>query len=205
MKTLIAIPCMSSLPREFSQSMDYLIKGENVSILYKPDSLIYDARNLISLTAIENNFDRVMWFDSDMVFQPETMQILHKDMDLYGYEMVSGLYVKRHFPVEPVIYEKLDEPQRTPDGHLAKQIVAYSEYPEDDLFPVAGCGFGCVMTSVPLLKAVWAGILTVSVGGRGHILLLQGKQTRVSDILRQLRYLRTRWYIRVYGGLAEER
>ena len=63
--------------------------------------------------------------------------------------------MKRHFPVEPVIYEKLDEPQRTPDGHLAKQIVAYSEYPEDDLFPVAGCGFGCVMTSVPLLKAVW--------------------------------------------------
>ena len=155
MKTLIAIPCMSTVPRQFSMSMDYLIKGENVSILYKPDSLIYDSRNLISLTAIEHEFDRVMWFDSDMVFQPDTLQILHKDMNEHGMDMVTGVYVKRRFPTEPVLYKKLEEPARMPDGHLAKQIVPYMDYPEDELFPVAGCGFGCVLTSTALLKKVW--------------------------------------------------
>lgn len=155
MKTLIAIPCMSTVPRQFSMSMDYLIKGENVSILYKPDSLIYDSRNLISLTAIEHDFDRVMWFDSDMVFQPDTLQILHKDMNEHGIDMVTGVYVKRRLPTEPVLYEKLEEPARMPDGHLAKQIVPYMNYPEDELFPVAGCGFGCVLTSTALLKKVW--------------------------------------------------
>ena len=155
MKTLIAVPCMGTVPQEFSMSMDYLIKGENVSILYKANSLVYDSRNLISLTAIENQFDRVMWFDSDMVFQPDTLQILHHDMDFWKCEMVTGIYVKRYFPTEPVIYETLEEPQRTPDGHLAKQITAFKDYPHDEVFQVRGCGFGCVLTSVKLLKEVW--------------------------------------------------
>ena len=155
MKTLIAIPCMSTVPWEFSKSMDYLVKGENVSILYKPDSLIYDARNIISLTAIENDFDRVMWFDSDIVFQPDTLQVLHQDMDELGCEMVTGLYFKRHLPTEPVLYERLEEPARTSDGLLAKQITAFTSYPVNDIFKVRGCGFGCVLVSTKLMKAVW--------------------------------------------------
>lgn len=156
MKTLIAIPCMSMIPWEFSKSMDYLIKGENVSILYKPNSLIYDARNLISLTAIENDFDRVMWFDSDILFQPDTLQILHHDMDFFKCGMVTGIYVKRHLPdVEPVIYQKLEEPERDESGRLVRQIEAFHDYPKDEVFPVRGCGFGCVLTSVPMLKDVW--------------------------------------------------
>ena len=155
MKTLIAIPCVNTLPVGFVQSLLYLKKGDDVSVLFKPDSLIYDARNLISLTAIENHFDRVLWLDSDMMFQPDMLEILHKDMDEHHCHMVTGLYVKRHAPVEPVIYQTLEEPKRTPDGHLAKQIIAYNHYPKHDLFQVAGCGFGCVLTSVQLLKEVW--------------------------------------------------
>lgn len=155
MKTLIAIPCMDTVPYQFAQSMLYLQKGDNISVLMKPNSLVYDSRNLISLTAIENHFDRVMWFDSDMVFQPDTMTRLHRDMDTLHSEMVTGLYVKRHTPVEPVIYSELVEPQRAPDGRLQKKITPYTDYPRNDVFPVAGCGFGCVMTSVKLLKHVW--------------------------------------------------
>ena len=155
MKTLIAIPCMSDTPYQFSQSMLYLNKGENVSVLYKPNSLVYDSRNLISLTAIDNKFDRVMWFDSDMVFNSDTLEDLHKDMDDLNCEMVTGLYFKRYFPTSPVIYKNIKEPARTPDGHLAKQIESYDDYPLHDIFPVSGCGFGCVLTSVKLLKEVW--------------------------------------------------
>lgn len=155
MKTLIAIPCVNTLPVGFVQSILYLKKGDDVSVLFKSDSLVYDARNLISLTAIENNFDRVMWFDSDMMFNPDTLEILHKDMDKYDVHMVTGLYVKRHTPVEPVIYKTLEEPKRMSDGHLAKQITPYTDYPKNDIFTVAGCGFGCVLTSVDLLKQVW--------------------------------------------------
>ena len=153
---MIAIPCMDSMPLGFVQSLIYLKKGDNVSVLFKPNSLIYDSRNLISLAAIENNFDRVMWFDSDVMFQPDTLEKLHKDMDsIEGCEMVTGLYVKRTIPVTPVIYDVLEEPTRQQDGTLAKNIAPYLDYPRNTLFPVAGCGMGCVLTSVKLLKEVW--------------------------------------------------
>jgi len=146
---------MNDLPYEFVLSLIYLNKGTDVSVLLKPNSLVYDSRNLISLTAIENNFDRVMWFDSDVVFNPDTLQILHKDMDDLNCDIVTGLYFKRYLPTTPVIYREIKEPQRDASGKLAKQITAYDNYPQNDIFPVAGCGFGCVLTSVKLLKEVW--------------------------------------------------
>lgn len=156
MKTLIAIPCMDTVPYQFTQSMLYLEKGQNIAVMMKPNSLIYDSRNLISLSAIENGFDRVMWFDSDMVFQPDTLKILHEDMDhIIDCEIVTGVYVKRKTPVEPVLYNELTEPVRQRDGTLVKNIKPYFDYPRNDVFPVKGCGFGCVLTSVKLLKEVW--------------------------------------------------
>jgi len=154
-KTLIAIPCVGTIPYEFSMALDYLIKGENVSILYKPNSLVYDSRNLISLTAIENKFDRVMWFDSDMVFNPDTLQTLHKDMDNLGCDVVTGLYVKRSLPTEPVLYDIIEEPVRNDKGVLERNIYPYMDYPKNAVFPVAGCGFGCVLTTTKILHDVW--------------------------------------------------
>ena len=69
MKTLIAIPCMNMVPVGFVQSILYLKKGEDVSVLMKPDSLIYDSRNLISLTAIET--ERGCIFGSGLPFSGE--------------------------------------------------------------------------------------------------------------------------------------
>ena len=36
-------------------------------------------------------------------------------------------------------------------------MVAYEPYPKDKIFEIAGSGFGCVMTSVSLLRACWDG------------------------------------------------
>ena len=151
MKTLIAIPCMDMLPVGFVQSLLYMHKGNNPTVYFKPNSLVYDSRNLISLYAIENGFDNVMWLDSDMLFPPDTLLKLHA----HDKDMVTGLYVKRHEPIAPVIYETLEEPTRHEDGKLTANIVPYMDYKEDYFFPVAGCGFGCVLTKTSLLKAVW--------------------------------------------------
>lgn len=167
MKTLIAIPCMDTIPVGFAQSLLHLEKGENVSVYFRPNSLVYDSRNIISLYAIENNFDMVMWFDSDMMFTPATMKMLQADMDgksrvgdtslndFEGCDMVTGLYFKRHGSALPVIYNELEEPVKDSDGKLRKRITEYVGYPKNTLFPVRGCGFGCVLTSTKLLKHVW--------------------------------------------------
>lgn len=155
MKTLIAIPCMDTLPVGFVQSLLYMHKGVNPTVYFKPNSLVYDSRNLLSLYAIENHFDNVLWLDSDMVFPSDTLITLEKDMALHHCDMVTGLYVKRHEPIAPVIYETLEKPTRQPNGRLTANIIPYMDYPENDVFPVAGCGFGCALTSTKLLKAVW--------------------------------------------------
>jgi len=156
MKTLIAVPCMDTVPWQFSQCIVYLAKGEGTTVLYKPNSLVYDSRNLISITAIQQEFDQVLWLDSDVMFPPDTLTALQSDMaGMKDVHMVSGLYVKRKHPTVPVIYDELDEPGIGSDGIPVKHIHEYVDFPRDDLFRVKGCGFGCVLTSVKLLKDVW--------------------------------------------------
>ena len=151
MKTLIAIPCMDTLPVGFVQSLIYMHKGDNPTIYLKPNTLIYDSRNLLSLYAIENGYDNVLWLDSDMLFPPDTLQRLESN----NVDMVTGLYVRRHEPVVPVIYDTIEEPMRNPDGKLTKNVSPYTNYPRNSFFPIDGCGFGCVLTSVKLLRDVW--------------------------------------------------
>ena len=151
MKTLIAIPCMDTLPVDFVKSLLYMNKGDNPTVYFKPNSLVYDSRNLLSLYAIENGFDNVLWLDSDMMFPPNILTRL----EAYGMDMVTGLYVKRHEPVHPVLYDELEEPQRDDTGRLVGNIHPYLNYPKNSFFPVKGCGFGCVLTSTKLLKEVW--------------------------------------------------
>ena len=151
MKTLIAVPCMDMLPVGFVQSLLYMHKGDAPTVYLKPNSLVYDSRNLLSLYAIENKFDNVLWLDSDMMFPPNTLTNLLR----HNEDMVSGLYVKRHDPNDPVLYEVIEEPKRNETtGYLEKDIRTYGDYPRDAFFPVAGCGFGCVMMRASILQPI---------------------------------------------------
>lgn len=167
MKTLIGIPCMDTVPTGFMLSLLHLVKGSDVSVYAPMNSLVYDSRNLICLNAIENNYDRVMWFDSDMMFTPATMQMLHADLDgkssmgddsltdFHGCDMVTGLYFQRRPPYLPVIFDQIDEPAENADGQIVARVHKHETFPHNTLFPVSGCGMGCCMTSVKLLKDVW--------------------------------------------------
>lgn len=165
MKTLIAVPCMDMMPTGFVQSLLYLEKGENVSVNFRANSLVYDSRNILSLTAIEQGFDRVMWIDSDMMFTKDAMKILSADMDGRDWktgdiidrpkDFVTGVYCKRRPPYTPVMYNELDEPTTGPDGKPVPHITDYVDYPDDKLFHIKGCGFGFCITSTKLLKDVW--------------------------------------------------
>ena len=157
MKILIAIPCMDTVPVPFAESLLNLNKPEGTKVCFKAGSLIYDARNLLSLTAIDNQFDYVLWLDSDMTFPHDTLTRLLKGISITGAEMMSGLYVKRTMPTAPVIYKSIQPPEPDENGILRIHINEYRDYQKnkDNVFPVAGCGFGCVLTSVKLLKEVW--------------------------------------------------
>lgn len=151
MKTMIAIPCMDMVPVSFVHSLLYLDKSEgDVSVVFESGSLIYDSRNRLLQRAIENNFDRILWLDSDMEFKADVMKRLSADLD-EGYDFVTGLYTKRRPPFSPVIFKECAIHQLQ-DGSLWPAAVCYEDYPKDEIFEIEGCGFGCVMMTIDSAK-----------------------------------------------------
>ena len=92
MKILVAIPCMATIHTQFFRSVLSLQmpSGENYTeFTMTENSLIYDARNIMAHKAVEGGFDRVLWLDSDMVFDRDLFQRLRAWIDT-GYDYVSG-------------------------------------------------------------------------------------------------------------------
>lgn len=153
MKTLIAIPCGDMCNTDFLRSLLSMeIVGE-VQFTFAQGSLIYDARNKLAGVAMDGEFDRVLWLDSDMVFPSDLMKQLSADLD-DGAEMVTGVYTTRKPPFYPTVYSKLWYEQKPGEKWNTPRWESVKELPEEP-FEVAGCGFGAVMMSVSMLRRVY--------------------------------------------------
>lgn len=140
-KILIAVPCMDEVSALFAQSLAMLQKEYECAVSFKRSSLVYASRNALAELAVKQEFDYMMWFDSDMVFSPDTLhKLLADDKDI-----VSGIYFKRNPPYSPVFYDRMD-------GDLESGLRFYdaTTYPEG-VFEVAGIGFGCVLMKTDVL------------------------------------------------------
>lgn len=155
MKTLIGIPCMAMVHTQFFQAvlgLDIKANPDNfIEFTMTETTLIYEARNRIAYRAIDGGFDRVLWLDSDMVFHRDLYARLSARLD-QGYEYVSGLYFKRKGDPTPTIYKSLDIEEQ--EGTLKTSATYYEDYPDNELFEIAGSGLGVCMMSVDLLRAV---------------------------------------------------
>lgn len=148
-KILIAVPCMDMVSARFAQSLTTLKKVGQCTVSFLIGSLVYDSRNKLAGLAMQMEADYIMWFDSDMVFQPDTlermMDVMDKNPDI---EILSGLYVRRGAPFTPVIFSKLEVNEH---GELEWDDVVNIP---DEPFEVAGCGFGCVLMKTDCLYEI---------------------------------------------------
>lgn len=152
-RVMIAIPCLAKIDTAFVQSLINLDKtGLEVAVQFVEGSLVYDARNILANIAIKAGFDQVLWVDSDMILERDTLKRLNARMD-EGRDFVAALAFRRRPPHIPVIYSQIAMMEDA-EGRRVPSITAYEDYPENDVFDVAGSGFGCVMTSVELLRKV---------------------------------------------------
>lgn len=146
-RILIAIPSMDTVSVHFCRSLVCLDKLEACSVSFVINSLIYSSRNELARQAIEGGYDYVLWLDSDMVFERDTLQRLMADLDA-GHDIVTGLYFRRVRPYSPVLFSRLE----------IEGKVCWSEGVEDYLdgiFEVAGCGFGCVLMRTSVLREIY--------------------------------------------------
>ena len=152
-KILIAVPCMDQVPAQFANSIatltSYGIEGVEISLRFNLGSLVYTSRNYLALMAMQDEADLIMWFDSDMVFNPDTLLRLLKDID-DGADFVTGVYYRRTSPFTPTLFSKLDINEE--GVAIWDQI---EEVPDKGLFEVAGCGFGCVLMKTDIARDVF--------------------------------------------------
>lgn len=153
-KILIAVPCMDQLPAQFAHSLatltSYGIEGVQISVWFNLGSLIYSSRDQIAKKAISDEADLVMWFDSDMVFNPDTLIRMLKIID-DGEDIVTGVYYRRTPPFSPVVY-------KTMEIDYEKQTAEWTEFGKipNEPFEVASCGFGCVLMRTEVFASVIA-------------------------------------------------
>lgn len=153
MKTLICIPCMDMVHTEFMKSLLAMRRVGETKFTISCSSLIYDARNSMARRAVKEGFDRVLWLDSDMSFEPDLMERLSAHLDA-GKEFITGLYFTRKAPVRPVIYSECGYYENEKDGGVSPVAVWFDEYPRDSVFKVEGAGFGGVMMTTGLIERV---------------------------------------------------
>ncbi len=150
-KYLIAIPCLDTIQTPTVASLVSMSRVGASKYSFLANSLVYDARNMLAREAIETGADRIMFIDSDMVFASDLMERLAADLD-DGMDFVGGIYVKRRLPTLPVLYDTAEIVNV--DGRQKGRTHSYTDYPKDQVFEVAACGFGAVMMNVDVLRAV---------------------------------------------------
>ena len=144
-KVLIAVPALDVMPVLTAYSMLSMKRDCPARFSFIVRASCHDARNLLAREAIDSGADRVLWIDSDMVFDDDLMIRLGEDLD-EGYDMVGGIFFRREIPTSPLVYRMID-------GASGKTTV-WKDYPRDRLFLCAGYGFGAVMMTTELLKRV---------------------------------------------------
>ena len=147
-KILIAIPCMDMVSARFAQSLATLKKVGKCTVSFLMGSLIYDSRNKLAGYALEMEADYILWLDSDMVFQPDTLERMMDTLNKHPHiDILSGLYFRRTTPFTPVLFNKLERDGETLVFEDVKEV-------PNDLFEVAGCGFGCVLMKTDCLFGI---------------------------------------------------
>ncbi len=151
MNVLIAVPSMDSVPAVFAQSLSMLKKVGDCAVAFQIGSLVYDSRNNLAKHALSMKADFVLWLDSDMMFEPDTLERMMAKMEERDLDILSGIYYRRRHPFSPVLFKKLSI-----DENNFANFENYNSYPEDDIFEVEGIGFGCVLMKSDVLFDVAA-------------------------------------------------
>lgn len=130
--------CLTGLTRRLDEL------GVNYTIVWEAGSLVYISRDKIVKKALARQDTHILWLDSDMVFNPDIFERLYKTMNEQRAYLVTGLYNSRHTNKLPVMWET-----------LKPEVKRMEKYPDEEVFPIEACGFGCCLTRCDMISNVW--------------------------------------------------
>lgn len=137
---------MRTIPYQTTVSLLRTAKKGAVEPCLVEGSLIYDARDMIAQYAVNNDFDYILYADSDMVFDSEDLnKLLAHDQDI-----VSGLYVTRNGEKHNVAYKEVITRRRWP----YRQPKLIHDTQSEGYSPVAAIGFGFCLIKTSVIKSM---------------------------------------------------
>ena len=81
MRTMIAIPAMEQMYAWTAQCLANLEHIGEVKTAFLVRMQVDMARNVLAKKAIEEGYDRILWIDSDMAFEPDLMRRLTEGLE----------------------------------------------------------------------------------------------------------------------------
>lgn len=147
MRVLLGMPCMRSIPFKTVVSLLRTAKKGAVEPLLIEGSLVYDSRDAIAKFAVENDFDYVLYVDSDMVFDSEDLNRLLA----HNADICTGLYVTRNGENNNVLYSKVIKQCRFP--HRDSKLI--TDMATSGYGSVVACGFGFCLIKTEVMKTLF--------------------------------------------------
>jgi 2-polyprenyl-3-methyl-5-hydroxy-6-metoxy-1,4-benzoquinol methylase len=143
-RILIATPTAKYMEMETFSSIFNLTKPRNMEVdfQYFYGYNIAQVRNLIAHYAVENKYDYVLWVDSDIVLPKDALL----KMLNYKKDMITGVYIQRFTD------RKVPEIYIANNNNIVNAKI--EDVMENKVMEIAGCGFGCVLTTVDMLKNI---------------------------------------------------
>lgn len=146
MKLLIAIPTLDYVHADFVKCLTKLIQklqseGVRFDVEIISGTLVYSARDKLAKKAVNEGYTHTLWFDSDMIFTEDVLD----DLMFSGNQFVTGIYHTRRPPHGSCIFKDISL------DNISKYMG--NDYPKNT-FEIAGCGFGCVLIDVQIIKDV---------------------------------------------------
>lgn len=136
MKGIIGIPHTGDLPIEFVKSLLVLDRPAGTDLYDVPNSTIDKARNLLVSKMLNEGYEWILFIDSDMTFDPDTLT----HMLSLNKPVVTAMCFKRVEPYTPCFYSEVNA---TDTG------VTLTPYEIDDIpaepFQVEACGAACLL------------------------------------------------------------
>lgn len=140
-KTLIGVITGEYARRaDFYDYYNLLIKPPESMVLLCHDRSPAKGRNMIIEAALGHDCSHILFIDDDMAYKPDSLlKLLEHDVDI-----VSGLYLSRAYPHQPIIFEFADE-----NGAC---FPIYLMGHEKRLTPIVAAGFGFLLIKTDIFK-----------------------------------------------------
>ncbi len=140
-KVLIAMPSTGYIPAQTLSSLLELITPVQTKHCILIGALVYEARERIAKSAIDEGYSHILWIDSDVTIPRDGMiKLLNVKAPI-----ASGVVFRRVAPYTPTVYTLQS------NGLYSEML----NIPDGGVINADACGFGCVLTETEALAKMY--------------------------------------------------